>query len=170
MTCWCPWSITALAITGAELRFLMLRSAGGLEMRIARHRRGRHLHSSDLRVPREVIHRALETPAGTALHELRSPGRRRDAAAGERCGSRTAQRDLRPAGAHPNGPGRCPPVSFDPAAETVGVLYMDFARDCGRPGGGNANCFQTLAIEASTVLENARLLEEERAKRPMEED
>jgi sigma-B regulation protein RsbU (phosphoserine phosphatase) len=36
--------------------------------------------------------------------------------------------------------------------------------------GGNRELLQTLAIEASTVLENARLLEEERAKRQMEEE
>ena len=36
--------------------------------------------------------------------------------------------------------------------------------------GGNRELLQTLAIEASTVLENARLLEEERAKQAMEEE
>ena len=36
--------------------------------------------------------------------------------------------------------------------------------------GGNRELLQTLAIEASTVLENARLLEEERGKRLMEEE
>ncbi len=36
--------------------------------------------------------------------------------------------------------------------------------------GGNRELLQTLAIEASTVLENARLLEEERAKQQMEEE
>src|ERR1035437_8206302 len=47
---------TALAITGAERGFLMLRAGDGLETRIARHRRGRNLDDSDLRVPREVLH------------------------------------------------------------------------------------------------------------------
>ena len=36
--------------------------------------------------------------------------------------------------------------------------------------GGNRELLQTLAIEASTVLENARLLEEERTKQQMEEE
>ena len=36
--------------------------------------------------------------------------------------------------------------------------------------GGNRELLQTLAIEASTVLENARLLEEERGKQQMEEE
>jgi sigma-B regulation protein RsbU (phosphoserine phosphatase) len=36
--------------------------------------------------------------------------------------------------------------------------------------GGNRELLQTLALEASTVLENARLLEEERSKQQMEEE
>ena len=35
---------------------------------------------------------------------------------------------------------------------------------------GNREILQTLALEASTILENARLLEEERGKRHMEEE
>ena len=50
----------ALAVTGAERGFLLLRGAKGLEIRVARHRSGHHLSDSDLRVPREVLHRALE--------------------------------------------------------------------------------------------------------------
>ena len=51
---------TALTITGAERGFLMLRSGAGLETRVARHKHGHHLRDSDLRVPREVLHRALQ--------------------------------------------------------------------------------------------------------------
>ena len=51
---------TALAITGAERGFLLLRSSSGLETRVARHRQGHKVHEDDLRVPREVIQRALQ--------------------------------------------------------------------------------------------------------------
>src|SRR5215471_6509481 len=51
---------TALAITGADRGFLMLRAGERLETRVARNREGQHLPESDLRVPREVLHRALE--------------------------------------------------------------------------------------------------------------
>ena len=54
--------------------------------------------------------------------------------------------------------------------ETVGVLYMDSRVAAADLAGGNRELLQTLAIEASTVLENARLLEEERAKQQMEEE
>src|SRR5208283_1880935 len=51
---------TALAITGAERGFLLLRRGEALETRVARHKRGHLLKESDLRVPRELIHRALQ--------------------------------------------------------------------------------------------------------------
>src|SRR5690242_5499275 len=51
---------TALAITGSERGFLMLRAGDMLTTRVARHAGGQHLRESDLRVPREVIQRALE--------------------------------------------------------------------------------------------------------------
>ena len=54
--------------------------------------------------------------------------------------------------------------------ETVGVLYMDSRVIAADLAGGNRELLQTLAIEASTVLENARLLQEEETKRQMEEE
>ncbi|HXA52011.1 MAG TPA: FHA domain-containing protein, partial [Candidatus Acidoferrum sp.] len=51
---------TALAITGAERGFLLLRSNQDLETKVARNSRGQHLRETDLRVPRGVIHRALQ--------------------------------------------------------------------------------------------------------------
>ena len=54
--------------------------------------------------------------------------------------------------------------------ETVGVLYMDSRLMAADLAGGNRELLQTLAIEASTVLENARLLQEEQTKHQMEEE
>ena len=56
------------------------------------------------------------------------------------------------------------------ANETAGVLYMDSRAGAADLAGGNRELLQSLAIEASTVLENARLLEEERAKQKLEEE
>jgi pSer/pThr/pTyr-binding forkhead associated (FHA) protein len=50
----------ALAITGAERGFLMLRSGDGLSTRVARGHDGQRLDDSDLRVPRELLRRSLE--------------------------------------------------------------------------------------------------------------
>ena len=160
---------TALAITGAERGFLMLRAGGGLEMRIARHRRGRHLHASDLRVPRDVIHRALERRRELLSMNFDPLGE------GEtRPQSSVADLDLRSVICVPlvrirTGQGEATSV-LSTGSETVGVLYMDSRLVAADLAGGNRELLQTLAIEASTVLENARLLEEERAKRQMEEE
>jgi serine phosphatase RsbU (regulator of sigma subunit) len=57
-----------------------------------------------------------------------------------------------------------------PLAETVGLIYVDSRFEVGEITAGNQEILQTLALEASTVIENARLLEEERAKKRMDEE
>ncbi|HLY20370.1 MAG TPA: SpoIIE family protein phosphatase [Bryobacteraceae bacterium] len=159
----------ALAVTGAERGFLLLRKEGDLETRVARNRKGETLPADDLRVPRRVIKRALEQrrellsmnfdPQGTGEFrpersvmdlELRSvvsvPLVRISRVRGETTSMVSA------------------------AEETVGVLYMDSRLSAADLAGGNRELLQTLAIEASTILENARLLEEERIKQRMEEE
>src|SRR6202035_1996933 len=54
--------------------------------------------------------------------------------------------------------------------DTVGVLYMDSRVIAADLSGGNRELLQTLAIEASTILENARLMEDERGKLRMEDE
>src|ERR1700730_7048321 len=51
----------ALSVTGAERGFLLLRKEEELEVTVARDQRGIPLGSSDLSVPRSLIHRALST-------------------------------------------------------------------------------------------------------------
>lgn len=160
---------TALAITGAERGFLLLRANGHLETRVARHSNGHNLDAGELRVPRDVIHRALQH-----RRELLSM-------------------NFEPHGAEETGPLNtitdlelrsviCVPIVRIRAgqgdetslvvtgSETVGVLYMDSRVAAADLAGGNRELLQTLAIEASTVLENARLLEEERAKHKLDEE
>ncbi len=164
---------TALTVTGAERGFLLLRTAQGMDTRVARHRKGHNLEHSELRVPRDVIRRALEhrrellsmnfDPMGAGENlpqnsiadlELRSvicvPLVRIRAGQGSREGEATS--------------------IVSTAAQSVGVLYMDSRLGSADLAGGNRELLQALAIEASTVLENARLLEEERAKQQMEEE
>ena len=54
--------------------------------------------------------------------------------------------------------------------DTVGLIYMDSRVTPADLSSGNRELLQTLAIEASTILENARLLEEERGKLRMEDE
>jgi serine phosphatase RsbU (regulator of sigma subunit)/pSer/pThr/pTyr-binding forkhead associated (FHA) protein len=160
---------TALAITGAERGFLLLRNAGGLETRVARDRSGHHVRETDLRVAREVIHRALQH-----RRELLSMNFDPLGAEETRPQDSIADLELRSVICVPlvrirTGQGDATGI-LSTGSETVGVLYMDSRMVAADLGGGNRELLQTLAIEASTVLENARLLEEERTKHQMEEE
>jgi len=160
---------TGLAITGAERGFLLLRTGDGLHTRVARHRHGRHLQETDLRVPREVIHRALRH-----RRELLFMNFDPSSAEETRPQNSIADLELRSAICVPlvrirTGQGDATSV-LTAGSETVGVLYMDSRVTAADMAGGNRELLQTLAIEASTVLENARLLEEERGKHQMEEE
>jgi serine phosphatase RsbU (regulator of sigma subunit)/pSer/pThr/pTyr-binding forkhead associated (FHA) protein len=160
---------TALAITGAERGFLLLRDAHGLKTRVARHRAGQALDESDLRVPREVIRHALEH-----RRELLSMNFDPLGIGDTRPQNSIADLELRSVICVPlvrirAGHSEATSV-ISTASETVGVLYMDSRLFAADMGGGNRELLQTLAIEASTVLENARLLEEERAKQQLEEE
>lgn len=159
----------ALAITGAERGFLMLRAPTGLDTRVARHRKGHKLHESDLRVPREVLHRALQH-----RRELLSMNFDPVSEATTRPQNSIADLELRSVVCVPlvrirAGQGDATSVLVA-GAETVGLLYMDSRVGAADLTGGNRELLQTLAIEASTVLENARLLEEERVKHQMDEE
>ena len=160
---------TALAITGAERGFLMLRAESGLETRVARHRRGHHLRESDLRVPREVLHRALQ-------HRRELLSMNFDPLGNDETKPQNSIADLElrsvicvPLVRIRAGQGDSTSV-LATGSETVGVLYMDSRLTAADLTGGNRELLQTLAIEASTVLENARLLVEERAKQQMDEE
>ena len=162
---------TALTITGAERGFLLLRAGEGaeLETRVARNRRGQNLRETDLRVPREVIRRALER-----RRELLSMNFEPLGAAETRPENSVADLELRSVICVPlvrirAGQGDATSVLVT-GNETVGVLYMDSRLLAADLAGGNRELLQTLAIEASTVLENARLLQEERAKQQLEEE
>jgi phosphoserine phosphatase RsbU/P len=160
---------TALAITGAERGFLMLRKGEGLETRVARNNQGRKLAESELRVPRDVIHRALQHRRELLSMNFDPLGHN-----DTRPQNSIADLELRSVVCVPivrirAGQGETT-IALATASETAGVLYMDSRISAADLAGGNRELLQTLAIEASTVLENARLLEEERGKRLMEEE
>lgn len=159
----------ALAVTGCERGFVLLRKNGDLEVSAARDQKGRTLDPSELRVPTAVIRKALtsrrdlltmsfdpleqqkfQPEATVAQLELRSvvcvPLIRIQNTAGEETRAVSASED------------------------TVGLIYMDSRKAPADLSADNRELLQTLAIEASTILENARLLEEARAKTRMEDE
>ena len=157
----------ALAVTGAERGFLLLHEIGELHIRCARDRHAKHLNHDDLRVPRRVIHRALRNRRELLAMNF-------DPHAGDDPGSSVADLELRSVVCVPLV--RIAATASDSTqkltveSETVGVLYLDSRNITADLSGGNRELLQTLAIEASTVLENARLLQEERLKQKMEEE
>lgn len=161
----------ALAVTGAERGFLLLKDGHGeeLETRIARDNHGHDLAATDLRVPRRVLHRALQHRRDLLSMNF-DP-----ASAGENPAERSiADLELRSVVCVPlvriqRASGDATNV-ITAGAETVGLLYMDSRHITADLGGGNRELLQTLAIEASTILENARLLEQERAKQKIDEE
>jgi phosphoserine phosphatase RsbU/P len=159
----------ALTITGAERGFLLLRRPDDLEMKVARDQAGKPLAESDLRVPRRVIRRALEQ-----RRELLSMNFDPQATGEFSAEHSVADLELRSVVCVPlvrinSGAGNATNV-LSTQNDTVGLLYMDSRGVAADLSGGNRELLQTLAIEASTILENARLIEEERAKEKIEEE
>ncbi len=158
---------SALAITGAERGFLLICRGEDLEFRVARDRSGANLAPEELRVPCAVIQRAL-----ARRRELLSMTF--DAGAGDAgLPMRTiAELELRSVVCVPLVRLRTAASAAAGALadETLGVIYMDTRAGAADLSSGNRELLQTLAMEASTILENARLLEGERARQRMEEE
>jgi phosphoserine phosphatase RsbU/P len=158
----------ALAVTGAERGFLLLGKDHELEVAVARDRRGMALDQSDLGVPRSLIHRALRTRRDLLSMTFDPQG-----AEGIRPEMSVADLELRSVVCVPLIQVRTGSMQETMATSlnnTVGVLYMDSRVEAADLSAGNREILQTLALEASTILENARLLEEERAKQRLEEE
>jgi phosphoserine phosphatase RsbU/P len=155
----------ALTITGCERGFLLLRKGDDCEIRIARSRGG-PLPTTDLHVPRHLLLRALAQrkdflsmnfdplgePGDRSIHDL----------------------ELRSVVCVPlvrvHTAGAVETVQMSKIEDTAGLLYMDSrARDADLSSGGR-ELLTTLALEASTILENARLIEEQWARQRMENE
>ncbi len=159
----------ALAVTGCERGFLMLRKVSDLEVAVARDKAGQPLPAEDLRVPTSVIQRALHSRRdllSMSFDPLEQQGVRPEMS--------VAALELRSVVCLPLvqiRSGSSEDTRISSAAEaTVGLLYMDSRFNPADLSAGNRELLQTLAIEASTILENARLMEEERAKMRIEDE
>lgn len=158
----------ALAITGAERGFLLLRKGEELEISVARRKGGVALGTDELRVPTRVIHRALNQRRD--LFSMSFDPYERD---GVRPEFSVADLELRSVVCVPlvhirMGADRTHVVSS--IEDTTGMLYLDSRVSVADLSSGNRELIQTLAIEASTILENARLIEDERARQYIEKE
>jgi sigma-B regulation protein RsbU (phosphoserine phosphatase) len=158
----------ALAVTGAERGFLLLRKDDELDVTIARDKFGAALAVHDLKVPITLINRALRS-----RRELLSMSFDPLEQQGVRPEMSVADLELRSVVCVPLVHVRSGSVQETIIAsvnDTVGMLYLDSRQGAADLSAGNREILQTLALEASTILENARLLGEEREKQRMDEE
>ncbi len=171
----------ALTITSTERGFLLLRESEDLVMRVARDCGRQALGPEDLRVPTKLIHRALASRRDMLTMNF-------DPYAGGDPSMTVAQLELRSVicvplvrlrstianstSANSTSANTSPDATqqIDAVQDTVGVLYLDSRNVQADLSGGNRELLQTLALEASTILENARLLDAERLRVKLDEE
>jgi len=155
----------AVEITHSDRGFLLLCSADGLEPRIARAAGGRPL-SESLEIPSKLLHDALRSRS-----ELLSM--RFDPSAGGPDSS-ILHLAVRSVVCVPLIKVRAGDLSetalVGTIADSIGLLYLDSREHNAELTSTSRDLVQSLAIEASFVLENARLLEQERTKLKMEQE
>ncbi len=157
----------ALTVTGAELGFLLLKREKGLQVVVARDQRGASVPATELLVPPEILSKALQS-----RHDLLSMSfdpKELFADDPDISTSKLATRNI-----------VCVPLvevrtgvseetlMMTHDTDTLGVLYLESRIGSTDLSVGDSELLQTLAIEASTILENARLLEQERLRQKMD--
>ena len=154
----------ALSIAGADRAYLLLRDASGqLQVKVARHAPGKRGSAAQAEMPLARIRDALERRPDLFAMSLDSPqrsGSGRGASRGALCVPILRMRI-----------GLDQETSVISAKDdTLGVLYMDAESPDLPLAEGNQALLHALAIEISTSVENARLIEEERQKRRLEHE
>ena len=151
----------AISATRAERGFLLLWKDDQLEVAVARDASGRPLSSTELNVPLELIHKSLrERPNLLTMTPNLAPAwdasefRNVVCVPLVRLGSFSGQET----------------IALSAADSTTGLLYLDSRRESEALSSTSRDLLQTLAVEASGVLENARLLDEERARQRLERE
>ena len=159
-----------LAITGAERAFLLLRDEGDptgeLRVRAARGTAGSLQAAEASDIPRRAIGRALDRR--TDLFAVSVPELADSAAGGSASGSPSSALCV-PILRIRMGPDHETTV-LSAKRHTLGALYMDGGDPDAQLAEGNQEILQALAIGVSTVLENARLINEETEKRRIDQE
>jgi serine phosphatase RsbU (regulator of sigma subunit) len=160
----------ALTVTGCERGFLLLEHEGRLKVELGRDQSGRAIQENNLPVPSHLIQRALRERKELLSFQFDPladwSGRFNDSLDGLDLRSVLCVPLLRLNGAKAKS-GETMAATMD---DTVGVIYMDSRSREVANEQGNRELLQTLALEASTILENARLLEEDRKRQKMEQE
>ena len=143
----------ALTITNTTRGYLILRHEGHLKVRVARDRTGRPIDNGGPQVGLDVLEAALNRRRDFLTVSVPLPD-------GETAVTVPLVR-VRAGDADET-------HVVSSGDNTVGMLFLEGGQIDLETGSGEL--LQTLALEASTVLENARLLEEERLKQRLDEE
>jgi phosphoserine phosphatase RsbU/P len=159
----------AIAVTNCERGFLLMREGEDLAVRIARDAHGRPLPATELDVPRHLLAMALRS-----RNDLLSMRLDPQAAGANSLDSSIQHLELRTILCVPLIKVRAGEMSetsvVGTIADSVGLLYLDSKTQQAELPAASRDLLQSLAIEASFVIENARLLEQERNKQKMEQE
>ncbi len=160
----------ALTVTAMERGFLILESGNAFEVKLGRDKAGRALNPNELPVPTTLIRRALKERKELLSFHFDPladwSGRFNDSLDGLDLRSVLCIPLIRLRG----GAGAAGETMAATLDDTIGVLYMDSRLNQASTEEGNRELLQTLALEASSILENARLLEEERQRHRLEQE
>jgi serine phosphatase RsbU (regulator of sigma subunit) len=158
----------ALAVTGFERGFLLLNEPGSLVVSVARDRSGGPISKDTIDVPVDDIQRALHqrrellsmtldiSSSDFSNQTLSGSDNSRSVVCVPLVRVRTGSNEET--------------CVLTAKSDTIGLIYLDSRQTAVDLSSGNRELLQTLALEASTILENARLLAEERIKHRMEEE
>ena len=144
---------TALTLTHAERAFLLLRSGDEMSIKLGRDSRGRALSIDSVSLPTEVLSRALQDRRDLLSMTLDSAMRDVICVPLVSIGSINAQET----------------VNISPKSDTLGLIYLECHEQRVVPE-LNLELLHTLALEASTVLENANVLDRERQNMLLEQE
>ncbi len=142
----------ALTVTGAERGFLLLNRGADLEVKVARDHAGVTLDPAAHRIPTALVRQTLDRRGEVIV--LPQGGRSVMCVPLIQVRSHSTEDT----------------VAFSRLQTTTGVIYLESGQGAGLLAAGDRELLETLALEASTILENARLLEQERLNRRMEEE
>jgi phosphoserine phosphatase RsbU/P len=157
----------ALAITGFERGFLLLSDNNGLRVQLARDRHGNQVKREEIGVDLESIQKALHQRRELLSMTLDPKTADFTSTVSEDDKSRSVVGVPLVRVRAGSNQETCIITS---RSDTIGLIYLDSPQTAVDLSSGNRELLQTLALEASTILENARLLEEERIKHRMEEE
>lgn len=158
----------ALAITGFERGFLLLNEDGGLHVQLARDRYGNQVPKTEIGAPLDSIQKALHQRRELLSMTFYSQAADFSSTVGP--GDDDARSIVGVPLVRVRTGSAQETCIITSRSDTIGVIYLDSKQTAVDLSSGNRELLQTLALEASTILENARLLEEERIKHRMEEE